>query len=94
MVTYFSRLSSVQEQKRRNMMEIKLKKRWLPNHTLPTMKNREVHTRITGITSGNAAGIPVQPVAYERSRDYLAHLAEVEIKRSLALAEAYRLSLR
>jgi hypothetical protein len=76
------------------MMEIKLKKRLLPNLTLPTMKNREVHTRITGITSGNAAGISVQPVAYERSRAYLAHLAEVEIKRSLALAEAYRLSLR
>jgi len=84
----------VREQKRRNMMEIKLKKRLLPNHTLPLMKSREVHTRIAGVTSNNVAGLSVQPVAYERSREYLAHIAEVEIRRSLALADAYRLSLR
>jgi len=75
-------------------MEIKLKKRLLPNLTLPTMKNREVHTRMAGMTSKNVTGISVQSVAYERSREYLAHIAEVEIKRSLALADAYRLSLR
>ena len=75
-------------------MEIKLKKRLHPNLTLPTMKNREVRTRMAGMTSNNVAGISVQPVAYERSREYLAHIAEVEIRRSLASAEAYRLSLR
>ena len=75
-------------------MEIKLKKRLLPNLTLPTMKNREVHTRIAIMTSGNVSGISMRSVAYERSREYLAHIAEVEIRRSLALAGAHRLSLR
>ena len=75
-------------------MEIKLKKNRLPNLTLPAIKHKEGHRRFAEITSGNVAGIPVQPVAYERSREYLAHIAEVEIKRSLASAEAYRLSLR
>jgi len=49
---------------------------------------------MAGMTSKNVTGISVQSVAYERSREYLAHIAEVEIKRSLALADAYRLSLR
>jgi len=75
-------------------MEIKLKKRFALNHTLPVTKDRGVHRRITGFTSGNVAGISLQPVAYEHSREYLAHIAEVEIKRSLALAEAHRLPLR
>jgi hypothetical protein len=67
----------------------------LGNHTLPAMRNDgKVHKRITGMTSGNIAGVSLQPVAYERSREYLAHIAEIEIKRSLALAEAQRLSLR
>ena len=67
----------------------------LGNHTLPAMRNDgKVHKRITGMTSGNVAGVSLQPVAYERSREYLAHIAEIEIKRSLALAEAYRVSLR
>ena len=75
-------------------MEIKLKKRFAWNHTLPVTKNREVHSRIAGMTSGNVAGISVQSGAYDRSREYLAHIAEVELKRSLAQAEIYRLSLR
>jgi len=67
----------------------------LGNHTLPAMRNDgKVHKRITGMTSGNVAGVSLQPVAYERSREYLAHIAEIEIKRSLALAEAQRFSLR
>jgi len=77
-----------------NKMEINLKKRFALNHTLPVTKDREVHSRITGMTSGNVAGISVQSAAYERSREYLAHIAEVELKRSLAQAEIYRLSLR
>ncbi len=75
-------------------MEINLKKRFALNHTLPVVKDREVHRKITGIASGNVVGISTQPAVYERSREYLAHIAEVEIKRSLAQAEAYRLSLR
>ena len=75
-------------------MEIKLKKKLLPNFTLPANNHREVGTRIAGVTPGNVAGISVQPVAYERSREHLAHIAEVEIRRSLALADAYRLSMR
>jgi hypothetical protein len=75
-------------------MEINLKKRFAPNHTLPVTKDRKAHTRITGMTSGNVAGISVQPAVYERSREYLSYIAEVEIKRSLAQAEIYRLSMR
>jgi len=74
-------------------MEIKLKKRFALNHTLPVTKDRGLHRRITGVTSGNVAGISIQS-AYERSREYLAHIAEVELKRSLVQAEIYRLSLR
>jgi hypothetical protein len=75
-------------------MEINLKKKLLPNHTLPVINRREGHTGIAEITSKNVSGLSVQPVAYEHSREYLAHIAEVEIRRSLALAEAHRLSLR
>ncbi len=75
-------------------MEINLKKRFALNRTLPVIKDRDAHRRITGISSGNHVGISVQPAVYERSREYLAHIAEVEIKRSLALAEAQRLTLR
>ncbi len=75
-------------------MEINLKKRFPPNHTLPVNKDSEVRAKIIGMTSGNVAGTSVQPAAFERSREYLAHVAEVEIKRSLAQVEVYRLSLR
>ncbi len=75
-------------------MEINLRKRFTLNQTLPATKDRKVHTRVTGMTSRNVAGISLQPAAYERSREYLARIAEVEIKRSLAQAEIYRLSLR
>jgi hypothetical protein len=95
-VTYFSSLSRVQGTKKGGIKtEIKLRRRMLRNHTLPVMKDYgKAHKRITGMTSGNIAGVSLQPVAYERSREYLAHIAEIEIKRSLALAEAYRLSMR
>ncbi len=75
-------------------MEINLKKSLALNRTLPVTKDKLAQKRITGITSGNVAGISVQPAVFERSREYLAHIAEVEVKRSLAQAEAYRLSLR
>jgi hypothetical protein len=75
-------------------METKLKKKLLPNLTLPANNHKAINTRIAGVTPGNIAGLSVQPVAYERSREYLSHIAEVEIRRSLALADAYRLSLR
>jgi hypothetical protein len=76
-------------------MEINLKKRLHPNHTLPVMRDAEkAHKKITGMTSGNFASVPLQSVTYERSKEYLAHIAEIEIQRSLALAEAHRLSLR
>ncbi len=75
-------------------MEINLKKSFGLNRTLPVTKDTGVHKRITGITSGNVAGISAQPAVFERSREYLAYIAEVEVKRSLAQAEAYRLSLR
>ena len=74
-------------------MEIKLKKRLLPSHRLP-VEGRKVLTEITGIASGKIGGVSLQTVAYENSREYLAHIAEVEIQRSIALAEARRLSLR
>jgi hypothetical protein len=95
-VTYFSSLSRVQGTKKGGIKtEIKLRRRMLRNHTLPAMRNDgKAHKRTTGITSGNITGFSLQPVAYERSREYLAHIAEIEIKRSLALAEAQRLSLR
>ncbi len=76
-------------------MEIKLKKRLLRNRTLPiTSDSGKAHRRINGITSGNIAGISAEPIAYEQSRAYLAHMAEIEIKRAQALAEVHRLSLR
>ncbi|MCW4045495.1 MAG: hypothetical protein NWE94_08280 [Candidatus Bathyarchaeota archaeon] len=52
------------------------------------------YKRITGITSGNVAEISADSVANERSREYLAHIADIETRRAKALAEAYRLSLR
>jgi hypothetical protein len=94
MVSYFSSYSVYRKKKRRNKMEINLKKRFALNHTLPVTKDRSIHRRITGFTSGNVAEISIQSAAYERSREYLAHIAEVELKRSLAQAEIYRLSLR
>ncbi|HEX9262441.1 MAG TPA: hypothetical protein VF893_07935 [Candidatus Bathyarchaeia archaeon] len=76
-------------------MEVKLKDRLFRNHTLPIAGDgAKAHKRITGMTSGNIAGISSKPAAYERSGEYLVHIAEIEIKRSLALAEAHRLSLR
>ncbi len=90
----FPDLVGVANKKEENNMEINLKKRFIPNRTLPMTKDRVVDTKIIGITSGNIAGTSVQPAAFERSREYLAHVAEVEIKRSLAQAEVYRLSLR
>ncbi len=75
-------------------MEINLKRRFTLNHMVPASKDRKVHTRVTGMTSGNVARVSLQPAVYERSREYLARIAEVEIKRSLAQAEIYRLTLR
>ena len=76
-------------------MEIKLKKRLLQNHTLPvTRETGKIYRRITGMTSANIAGPSADPIGYERSGVHLAHVAEIELKRAQALAEAYRLSLR
>jgi hypothetical protein len=75
-------------------MEINLKKRLTLNRTLPVKGNTKDHKRMAGITSGNVAGASTMPSTYERSGEYLAHMAEVEIRRSLALAETYRSSIR
>ena len=75
-------------------MEIKLKKKFLPNTALPVKKHEEVQKGTTAITTRNIAGISLQAVAYEHSREYLVHIAEVEIQRSIALAEAHRLQMR
>jgi hypothetical protein len=76
-------------------MEIKLKERLLRNRTLPIMRDSgKAYRKIIGMSSGNIAGISAGQIAYEQSRAYLAHIAEIEIKRAQALVEAHRLSLR
>jgi hypothetical protein len=76
-------------------MESKLKKRLFRNHTLPVVRDSgKSYGRITGMTSGNIAGVSAASIAYEQSRAYLANIAEIEIKRAQASAEAHRLSLR
>jgi hypothetical protein len=76
-------------------MEVKLKERLFRSHTLPMMRDSgKAHRKNIGMTSANVAGISAEPNSYERSRAYSAHVAEIEIKRAQALAEAYRLSLR
>jgi hypothetical protein len=45
------------------------------------------------MTSANIAGTSADPIGYERSRAHLAHVAEIELKRTQALAEALALIL-
>jgi hypothetical protein len=75
-------------------MQTKLKKNLLRTGTLPAKTDRDVRKGFTGISSGNVENVTWQTVAYEHSKEYLAHLAEVEIQRSIALSEARRLALR
>ena len=76
-------------------MEVKLKEILFRNHTLPMMRGSgKANRKITGMASGNVAEISAEPVSYERSRAYMAHVAEIEIKRAQALAEVQRLSFR
>ena len=76
-------------------METKLEKKRFRNHTSPLMKDSgKSHTRFAGITTKNVSGISPESVAYKQSKAYLVHIAEIEINKARALAEAYRLSLR
>ncbi len=76
-------------------MEVKLKEILLRNHTLPMMRNfGKTQGRITGMTSGNVAGISADPVACKQSKAYRIQIADIEIRKAQALAEAYRMSLR
>jgi hypothetical protein len=85
----------VQNKKRGVKMETKLKKKTLRNYTLPIVQDsKKSYTRNTGITTRNVKGISPEFVAYEQSKEYSTFIAEIEIKRARALAEAYRLSLR
>ncbi len=76
-------------------MEVKLKEILLRNHTLPMMRNIEkTQGKITGMTSGNVAGVSAEPISYKQSKAYQIQIADIEVKKAQALAEAYRLSLR
>ncbi len=76
-------------------MEVKLKEILFRSHTVPMMKNiQKANRKITGMTSGNTAAISAEIVAYKQSKGYQSQIAEIEMKKAQALAEAYRLSLR
>ncbi len=76
-------------------MEVKLKEILFRSHTVPMMKNiQKANRKITGMTSGNTAAILAEIVAYKQSKAYQSQIAEIEMKKAQALAEAYRLSLR
>ena len=76
-------------------MEIKFRERLLRNHASPKrVVTEKAYRRIAGITSGNTTGVSTETIAFEKSRAYLAQIAEIEIKRAQALAESYRRPIR
>jgi hypothetical protein len=82
----------VSDKKGENEMEIKLKERLLRRIRTPQMTRNsgKPYRKITGMTSGNIAGDLAESIAYEQSRPYLTQIAEIELKRAQALAEAHR----
>ena len=75
-------------------METKLKERLKGNGLFGMIENIEtIYQRITKKISVKTSGAPTA-TPYEVSEVHKAHMLEVELKRSQALAEAHRQNLR
>jgi hypothetical protein len=96
MATYFSGYRSIQEQKEVIEMETKLKERMKGNGLFGMIKNAGgLYQRITkkfSVKDSEVATTSFTP--YEISEVHKANMLEVEFRRSQALAEAQRQSLR